>query len=114
MKDTDRVCRAILDGLDVPVVFVDTGHIIRYMNEAAAAQYRKSGGYDLIGQGIMDCHNDHSCRIIREIFDRMVNEGVDEVEIYRRPGKIAYMTAVRDGAGALLGYYERYETTPDQ
>jgi len=105
----DNVCRTILDGLPGPVVFVDTDHIIRYMNTEGADQYEKSGGYDLIGQSIMDCHNDNSCRIIREVFDRMVNEGLDDVELYRRPGKIAYMTAVRDKNGELLGYYERYE-----
>ena len=109
MREINGVCRAILDGLHEPVVFADTDHIIRYMNQAGVAQYQKSGGYALIGQSLMDCHNEHSCRIIREVFDRMVNEGVDEVEIYRRPGRIAYMTAVRDENGKLLGYYERYQ-----
>lgn len=108
MNELDGDCRAILDGLPGPVVFADTEHIIRYMNEKGAAQYEKSGGYALVGRSIMDCHNENSCRIIREVFARM-RDGVDEEEIYRRPGKIAYMTAVRDGDGALLGYYERYE-----
>lgn len=109
MSEMDGTCRAILDGLPGPVVFADTDHVIRYMNGAGAAQYQKSGGYDLLGQSVMDCHNEHSCRIIREVFARMRDAGVDEVEIYRRPGKIVYMTAVRDEDGNLLGYYERYE-----
>ena len=109
MNEMNGICRAILEGLGDPIVFVDTEHIIRYMNGAAAVQYQKSGGYDLIGQSLMDCHNENSCRIIREVFARMRDEGVDEVEISRHPGKIAYMKAVRDGDGQLLGYYERYQ-----
>lgn len=108
MREIDAICRAILDGFTEPVVFVDTEHVTRYMNEEAAAQYKKWGGYDIIGKSIMDCHDEKSCQTIREAFDRMASEGMDEVEIYRRPGKIAYMAAVRDENGKLLGYYERF------
>lgn len=105
----DAVCRAILDGLPEQMVFVDTAHIIRYMNGKAAEQYEKRGGYGLIGQSVMDCHNENSCRIIREVFARMRDEGVDEEKIYERPGKVVYMRAVRDKNGEMLGYYEWYQ-----
>jgi len=114
MSGIDGICRAILDGHHEPIVFVDTEHVIRYVNEAGAIQYQKDGGYALVGRSVMDCHNERSCRVIREVFARMLNDGVDEEEIYRRPGKIAYMTAVRDGKGTLLGYYERYAMIHDQ
>jgi DUF438 domain-containing protein len=109
MNKDDAVCRAILDDLPEQMVFVDTAHIIRYMNRKAAEHYKKRGGYGLVGQSIMDCHNENSCRIIREVFARMRDEGVDEEKIYERPGKVVYMRAVRDGDGKLLGYYERYQ-----
>jgi PAS domain S-box-containing protein len=105
-----EVYRAILDGIREPIVFADTQHIIRYMNEAAAKQYEKRGGYELIGRSLMDCHKPSSVKKIEEAFARLRDEGLDEVELYRRPRKIAFMKAVRDESGQLLGYYERYET----
>lgn len=109
MKGAQKnICCAILDGLNEPIVFVDTHHIIRYMNAQAAAQYQKKGGYALLGRNVLDCHNASSHKKIMEVFARM-RSGADEEAIYQQPGRIVYMRAVRDPEGKLLGYYERYE-----
>ena len=99
---------SILDTLKVPVVFVDTEHVIRYMNRAAVAQYANRGGAGLVGQSLLDCHNEESCRQLAQILAEM-REGIDERLIHEDERQRAYMSAVRDAAGGLVGYYERYE-----
>ncbi|MBN2429828.1 MAG: PAS domain-containing protein [Acidobacteria bacterium] len=97
----------LLDSLKDPLVFVDTHHIIRYMNAAAVAHYE--AGAALIGTSVLDCHNAESCRVIREIFAAMTDDSLDERIITDNEKHRIYMRAVRDGQGRLLGYYERYE-----
>jgi DUF438 domain-containing protein len=94
---------AILDSLNEPIIFADTEHVTRYMNKAAAAYY--SGGTDLIGRSMLDCHNPESQRIITEVLDAF-KAGENE-RLYKETEKRrAYMRAVRDPEGRLLGYYE--------
>ncbi|RPJ47361.1 MAG: PAS domain-containing protein [Candidatus Latescibacterota bacterium] len=97
---------AILNSLKDPVVFVTPDHVIRHMNDAAARHYEE--GWDLLGRSLLDCHNEKSCAVIREVLARL-EAGEEERLITDTPERRIYMRAVRDGSGALLGYYERYE-----
>jgi DUF438 domain-containing protein len=97
---------ALLDSLKHPLLFADTQHIIRYMNKAAEAHYDR--GRELIGTSLLDCHNADSQKIIQEIF-RAMQQGLEERKITDNESHRVYMRAVRDKAGSLLGYYERYE-----
>ena len=47
---------AILDSLKDPVVFVDTNHVIRYMNKAAIAHF--DDGVALVERGFFDAAHD--------------------------------------------------------
>ena len=98
---------AALNSLKDPFLFVDTHHIIRYMNRAAQSHYRE--GHNLIGRSLLDCHNEASCRVILEIF-KIFQESTEEERLISENQKgCIYMRAVRDERGRLLGYYERYE-----
>lgn len=97
---------AMLDSLKEPFTFVDTDHIIRYMNPAALALYEK--GASLLGTNVLDCHNQQSNKIILEIFAAM-QKGLEERLISEDEKQRIYMRSVRDKEGTLLGYYERYE-----
>ncbi|UCC32360.1 MAG: PAS domain-containing protein, partial [Phycisphaerales bacterium] len=96
----------LLDSLKDPFVFVDTDHIIRYMNKAAIADFEE--GVALIGRSVLDCHNENSQRQIIEILAAM-RAGEDERLITDNEKQRIFMRAVRDPNGTLLGYYERYE-----
>jgi len=96
----------ILDNWNKPVVFADTQHIIRYMNKPARLHYAKWG--DIIGKSLFDCHNETSCRIIKECFPRLV-AGAEEVLFTDNEKHRVYLRAVRDASGNLAGYCERYE-----
>lgn len=97
---------AILDSLQEPILFADTHHIIRYMNKAAIACYK--GGESLIGQSLLDCHNEQSCQTIQEVLGAL-QAGEEERLISANPERRVYMRAVRNADGQVLGYYERYE-----
>lgn len=100
--------KCLLDSLIEPIIFADTGHVIRYMNPAACVQLHKYGGDELVGKSLFDCHNQASSRTIREVWARM-QDGLEEECISAKDGKRTFMRAVRDQEGGLLGYYERYE-----
>jgi PAS domain-containing protein len=97
---------AILDSLKDPILVADTDHVTRYMNKAAIAHYDE--GENLIGRSLLDCHNELSQQMMKEILAEM-HEGLDERlttddEEYR-----IFMRVVRAPDGEVLGYYERYE-----
>jgi hypothetical protein len=89
-----------------PVVLVDTSHTIVYANEPARKNFAKWG--DIVGRSIFQCHNEQSCRIIREVFEQLLN-GREEVLISDSERHRVYMCAVRDMEGNLIGYYERFD-----
>ena len=96
----------ILESLKDPFVYVDTDHVIRYMNKAAIHHYEE--GADLIGRSVFDCHNERSCRLMKDIFAAF-QAGEEERLITDNDRHRVYMRAVRDTNGQLRGYYERYE-----
>jgi len=111
MKNSDQtidyaLLKAFLDSLKDPFLFVDTEHIIRYMNKTACSHFKD--GAALLNRSLLDCHNEDSCRIIRENLEAFKN-GEDERLIHNSEKKRLFMRAVRDEKGELLGYYERYE-----
>ncbi len=106
--DNAKIAALILDGFKDPVVFVDTEHIIRYMNKTAVANHEKDGGRALIGKSVLDCHNEGSRKMIREIYEAMLL-GEEERLITDSEKHRIFMRSVRDEEGNLLGYFERYE-----
>ena len=108
MIDSDVRLAYLLDSLKDAFVFCDLDHVIRYMNRAAFARY--AGRPAAVGRSIFDCHNEESNALIIEIVARLL-AGEDEVFLSDRKGEGIFMRAVRDDAGALVGYYERYEVS---
>ncbi len=105
MRDA-KLLAAILDSVPSPILFADTEHVTRYMNRDAIAHY--TGGASLVGQSLLDCHNERSQEMMVEILAAMY-EGLEEQLISDDEEHRVYMRAVRDADGQLLGYYERYE-----
>ena len=101
-----RFMAAILDSLKAPVLVADPEHVTRYMNKAAIAYYEE--GESLIGRSLLDCHNEQSQQMMIEILAAM-HEGLEEQLITDNEKHRIYMRVVRDEAGQVLGYYERYE-----
>ena len=96
----------ILDSLVDPVLVADTEHTIIYMNSAAVDHY--TGGEALMGTSLLDCHNEHSQKVMIEVLAAL-QAGEEERLISDDDKRRIYMRAVRDGGGEVVGYYERYE-----
>ena len=104
------IYEALLDTISNPIVFVDNDHVIRYLNKAAKVRYYEKRGYaDLIGKSLFECHNAESETLTKKLYNRLV-EGENEVflKVSDDNQKITVI-AVRDAAGKLIGYYERFE-----
>jgi len=96
----------LLNSLKDAFVFVDTEHVIQYMNNAAVLRYKD--GDSLLGRSIFSCHNSVSQDMMLEIFEKM-KSGLEEEIITDNEKHRIYMRAVRDSNGILIGYYERFE-----
>ena len=100
--------KSVLDQDPAPVVICDLDSVIRYMNPASIAIYRR----DLTGRSVMGCHNPDSCQKIRQVLDwfaaspdnNLVYTARDDEE-----NKDIYMVALRDENRSLIGYYEKHE-----
>lgn len=104
--------KSIVEVDTAPVVICSIDHTIIYMNPVAAERYAKSGGYDLVGKSLLNCHNDESNIKIREVVAWFAqSRDNNRVFTFYNPkeNKDVYMIALRDENGDLIGYYEKHE-----
>ena len=104
--DQLKLFKCLLDSFKEPVMFIDTQHIIRYLNRAASQRYKVRTTY--VGRSIFKCHNENSKRIMLEVF-QCLESGHEEKMMMEDEQYYIFMRAVRDEEGALLGYYARFE-----
>lgn len=104
--------RSVMEQDQCAVVICNLEHEIIYMNPAAVDRYAKRGGAELVGKSLLDCHNARSNEIIRKVV-AWFGESTEHNRIYTfhndKENKDVYMIALRDEAGALIGYYEKHE-----
>lgn len=101
---------AILDSIPYPLVFVDTSHIIRYLNKRAKYHYYQERGYkDLVGKSVFDCHKEMSKEKVMAIVEKLASHGQEVFLKVNARNERLYVTPVRDSDGSLIGYYERME-----
>lgn len=104
--------KSVLDADKAPVVICDLQHTIIYMNSSAIKNYEKSGGAKLIGQSLLECHNEKSCQMINRViewFKKDKNNNIVYTLKNTKYNKDVYMVALRDEKDKLIGYYEKHE-----
>ena len=110
--DLFQFFKSVLDQDLCAVVICNLEHEVIYMNPAAIARYAKSGGAELIGKSLLNCHNGKSVEMIHRVLD-WFRESKEHNRIYtfrnEKENKDVYMVALRDGDGTLIGYYEKHE-----
>ncbi|MCM1054678.1 MAG: PAS domain-containing protein [Bacteroides sp.] len=104
--------KSIIDNDKNAVVICNLKHEIIYMNPAAVKRYEKRGGERLLGASLLNCHSPASIKHIeRSIL--WFHEGPENNIVYtaynEKQNIDIYMVALRDGAGNLIGYYEKHE-----
>ena len=103
--------KGLVDADGCAVVLCNLSHEIIYMNPAAIKNYEKWGGENLIGQNLLNCHNEESREKIRQVVEWFAASQENNI-IYtyhnEKQNKDVYMVALRD-EGRLIGYYEKHE-----
>lgn len=109
--DETNMMKNILNSYPYPIVFVDKEFIIRFMNRAALYHYYQERGYrDLIGKSLFACHDKpESVERIKACFEKMKSDGKDVFVGVNVKNLRIYMQGVRDEAGELVGFIERFE-----
>lgn len=104
--------KSLVDEDRCAVVICNMMHEIVYMNPMAKERYVKWGGEKLVGKSLLDCHNNDSCRKIKNVIAWFL-ESRDHNRIFtfhnEKENKDVYMVALRDEDGGLIGYYEKHE-----
>lgn len=104
--------KSMIDQDRCAVVICNLQHEIIYMNPSAVTRYAKRGGEGLIGQSLLDCHNEKSAERIRQVIQWFA-ESREHNLVYtfhnKKENKDVYMVALRDDEGRLIGYYEKHE-----
>ena len=109
--DREKMLEYILDSYPYRVVFVDTDHIIRYLNKAARYHYYEVRGYrDLVGKCLFDCHTSPKSReVIEQAVEKLKRHGNEIFLGVNTYNERKYINPVRDENGQLVGYFERFE-----
>lgn len=106
----EEMFEAILDSIPYRIVFVDTDHIIQYLNKEARHHYYDVRGYDeLVGKSIFECHSEKSKEMLIAAVEKLRNHGNEiylGVSVYNER---KYINPVRNEKGELIGYFERFE-----
>ncbi len=105
----NQLFKSILEQDRAPIVVCDKDSQIVYMNPSAKAQYHG----DLTGRNVKDCHNSASVEKIDRVlawFGESSENNLIFTYYDAKKNKDVYMVALRDDAGALIGYYEKHES----
>ena len=112
MPNPNEIYKSVLEADRAAIVICDLDHIIIYMNPAAILRYDKWGGKALLGNNLLDCHNEKSGEMIRKVLD-WFKASRDNNIVYTsyngKENKDVYMVALRNDLGELIGYYEKHE-----
>ena len=104
------LCKAIIDSLPYPVVYVDLNHVIRYLNPMAVYHYQTERGYsDLLGQSLFNCHTEQSKAKIIKTVEHFEKGGQEMLLMVNVKNQRVYISPVRNSEKELIGYYERFE-----
>jgi nitrogen-specific signal transduction histidine kinase len=108
--EIEKIALYVIDSWPYPVLFVDCDHIIRYMNKQAKYHYYTEKGYrDLIGKSLLEFHNEQSKEKIITAYEKLRNHGSEIFLGVNVKNQRMYISPVRDEAGELVGYFERFE-----
>ncbi|MBD5473488.1 MAG: PAS domain-containing protein [Lachnospiraceae bacterium] len=110
--ELSKFFKSVIDQDQCAIVICNLEHEIIYMNPAAIARYAKSGGAELVGKSLLNCHNEKSVEMIHKVLD-WFGESREHNRIFsfhnEKENRDVYMIALRDEDGTLIGYYEKHE-----
>ena len=111
MTDLNEVYKSVLEADKAAVVICDLDHTIIYMNPVAIIRYEKWGGKNLVGQSLLNCHNEKSREMILKVlewFGKSKDKNIAYTSYNEKENKDVYMVALRNDDGELIAYYEKH------
>lgn len=112
MEITKEILESILDAYPYEIIFVDTNHIVQYMNKTAQKRYQ---GRVIIGNSLFNCHNEGSKEKIEQFLERAQHGEEEMFETYNtKTGEREFFTPVKDKDNHVIGYFERHEKPWDK
>ena len=116
--ELDNYFKSFLEQDPMAIVLCNLKHEILYMNPAAMRRYAKRGGAALLGKNLLMCHSEESIQKIYSVLSWFTKSTRNNRVFCYHNGKDnfdAYMIALRDEIGTLIGYYEKHEDrTPEK
>ena len=104
----EQLFKSILEQDKAPIVVCDMDSTVVYMNPSAIARYKR----DLTGKSVKICHPAAANEKIDQVLEWFAKSRENNIVYTFRndvENKDVYMVALRDGNGALIGYYEKHE-----
>lgn len=104
--------KSVVDSDENAVVLCNIDHIIIYMNPSAIKAYGNISKESLIGHSILSYHSEDAISVIKMVSAWFKESPLNnKVFTYHNKEKNidAYMIALRDDNGNLIGYYEKQE-----
>ena len=104
----EQFFKSILEQDRAPIVVCNMESTVVYMNPSAIARYKR----DLTGRSIKLCHPAAANEKIDQVLAWFMHSRHNNIVYTFRndeENKDVYMVALRDGDGALIGYYEKHE-----
>lgn len=104
----EQLFKSILEQDRAPIVVCNMESTVVYMNPSAIARYKR----DLTGKSIKLCHPAAANEKIDQVLAWFMHSRHNNIVYTFRndeENKDVYMVALRDGNGALIGYYEKHE-----
>ncbi len=99
------------DELPVGITVCDTQGILLSMNDRAALIFKKSGGRDLIGKNMLDCHPDEAKQ---KILDLIETQQPHAYTVEKNGVKTLLYQAPWHEDGKFMGYVEFILILPEQ
>jgi PAS domain S-box-containing protein len=104
----EELFKSILEQDKAPIVVCDMESTVVYMNPSAITRYKR----DLTGKSIKMCHPASANEKIDQVLEWFAKSRENNIVYTFRndeENKDAYMVALRDSDGNLIGYYEKHE-----
>ena len=97
------------DEIPVGIVICDSGGTIEWMNNRAARIFKGSGGMELVGGNLSNCHPERAQDKLREIFDKKEPNGYT---VENNGSTVMLYQAPRFVGGEFKGFVEFIFTVP--
>ena len=110
--------KSYIETEEEPITICSTDYHILYINKAAAAEYERFGGYNIIGKSLntfLDLEAQSKVNMVVEWFKESKENNQVFAVRYNSSSTDTYISALRSNSGELIGFCNKRRCrTPDE